>query len=55
MSMEMQNVQPLEVIFANKLNQSTWSALFQVIVRRKDCVMKVVNETFARLVLDLKH
>jgi hypothetical protein len=41
---EMLNLNPSEVIFVRKIKQHERSAIFQVIVRGKECVMKVVSE-----------
>ena len=44
MPTELQNVKRSEVTFVRKLHQSEFSAVFKVVVRRKECVMKVVRE-----------
>jgi hypothetical protein len=40
---EMLNVGPSEVTFIRKLKQSDYSTVFQVIVRGRECVMKVAS------------
>ena len=44
MSDEMLNIKPSEVTFVRKLKQSERSSIFQVTIRGKECIMKVVSE-----------
>ena len=37
------NIEPSDVVFHQKIHQGGYSAIFQVITRGNECVMKVVS------------
>lgn len=52
---EMLNVRPNDVEFMRKLKQSERSVIFQVTVRGKECVMKVVSPASTHVVSSQEH